>query len=88
MGKLIEFYGTECKHCREMESLMRRLEQELEIKIERLEVWHNAENKKKWEELDQGRCGGIPFFWNEDTKEFICGSASYEKLKEWALKKA
>lgn len=84
-SNLMMFTGTECTHCHEMEPLLKRLEKEEKVKIERLEVWHNAANMKKLQELDQGRCGGIPFFWNSKTQKFICGSAPYEKLKEWAI---
>ena len=84
MADLIEFYGTECVHCNEMQPLIERLEQEERIKLERLEVWHNAENAKKMQELDQGKCGGVPFFFNKKTGKWICGSADYEKLKAWA----
>ncbi|MEK6904735.1 MAG: hypothetical protein AABW87_04040 [Nanoarchaeota archaeon] len=79
--------GTECDHCHEMEPLVQQLEKELKIKIERLEVWHNAENAKLLEKFDNGKCGGIPFFLNENTNKFICGSTSYEKLKAWAIGK-
>lgn len=82
---LIEFYGTECIHCREMEPLIERLEKEEGLKIERLEVWHNTENLNKMRELDKGYCGGVPFFYNKKTGKWICGSTSYEKFKEWAI---
>ena len=87
MGRLLLFMGTECDHCHEMEPLVQQLEKELKIKIERLEVWHNAENAKLLEKFDNGKCGGIPFFFNENTNKFICGSTSYEKLKAWAIGK-
>lgn len=84
MAELIEFYGTECVHCREMEPLMERLEKEEGIKITRLEIWHNSKNAELFQKYDNGKCGGIPFFYNTKTGKWICGSASYEKLKEWA----
>ena len=28
--------------------------------------------------------GGVPFFYNLQTKKFICGEDSYENLKKWA----
>ena len=82
--RLIMFTGTECTHCHEMEPLVEKLEQELGIKVERLEVWHNEENNALREKLDNGRCGGIPFFYNEKTKEVICGNTDFEALKAWA----
>ena len=84
MGDLIEFYGTECVHCREMEPLIERLKKEEGLIVERLEVWHNAKNAELLQKLDGGKCGGIPFFYNKKTGKWICGSASYEKFKAWA----
>jgi thiol-disulfide isomerase/thioredoxin len=81
---LIEFYGTECSHCRTMEPLVERLQEEEGVEIARLEVWHNEENARRMRELEQGRCGGVPFFYNTRTNQWICGSASYDKLKSWA----
>jgi thiol-disulfide isomerase/thioredoxin len=81
---LLMFYGTECVHCHEMMPLIAKLEKEEKIKIKQIETWHNSANKKKLDTIDDGKCGGVPFFWNEETKKFICGSTSYEKLKAWA----
>ncbi|MBS3083804.1 hypothetical protein J4423_03300 [Candidatus Pacearchaeota archaeon] len=81
---LYDFYGTECVHCHEMTPLVEKLEKEEKVKVERLEVWHNAANAKKLQEFDKGRCGGVPFFYNDKTGKFICGSTTYDKLKEWA----
>ena len=84
MSHLLMFTGTECIHCHEMDPLVDKLEKELKIKVERLEVWHNAKNAKLLEEIDQGECGGIPFFFNKKTGKKICGAATYEELKAWA----
>ena len=84
VGKLIQFYGTECVHCHEMDPLVEKLEKEFKIKLEKLEVWHDSKNAALLQKLDNGKCGGVPFFFNEDTKKFICGSTSYDKLKAWA----
>jgi len=81
---LIDFYGRECPHCIKMESLVERLEKEANVKVERLEVWHDAENAKKMDGYDKGRCGGVPFFANTDTGAMICGEVPYEDLKTWA----
>lgn len=84
MSHLLEFYGTECPHCIDMHELVVRLEKEENVQIEKLEVWHNKENEQKLLELDKDMCGGVPFFYNTKNKKFICGSASYEELKDWA----
>ncbi len=82
---LLEFYGIECVHCMHMRPLVEQLEKEHGLKVKRIEVWHNEENARFLEQIDQGRCGGVPFFFNRKTGKWICGSTSYEKLKEWAL---
>lgn len=81
---MIDFYGTECPHCIRMVPLIERLEKELDVKVKRMEVWHNEENAKLMEKYDDGLCGGVPFFYNTKTKKFICGKTSYEELKAWA----
>ncbi len=90
--RLIEFYGTECVHCRKMDPLIDRLEREEGVKITRLEVWHNSQNAAYMKDVDKDEkggsvCGGVPFFYNEKTGKKICGASTYEKLKEWALGK-
>jgi len=87
--RLIEFYGTECVHCKDMEPLIEKLNKEHKIKITRLEVWHNSENAKllrKYDKDENGNefCGGVPFFFNEKTGKKICGNTSFEKLKALA----
>ena len=82
---LVEFYGAECNHCRSMEPLIARLQDEEGVMIQRREVWHNEENARLMGEYDRGYCGGVPFFYNTENGKWICGAVSYEKLKEWAL---
>ena len=84
MSHLLEFYGEECPHCKDMHKLVVKLEKEEGIKVEALEVWHNEENEKRLLEIDKDLCGGVPFFYNTKNKKFICGEASLKELKEWA----
>ena len=85
MSHLLEFYGTECPHCVDMHALVERLEKEEGVKVEALEVWHNKENEKVLEEIPCFKeCGGVPFFYNQQTEKFICGETTYETLKAWA----
>jgi len=81
---LIEFYGTECEHCKRMAPLVEKLEKDLKIEITKLEVWHNQENATILKKHDKDMCGGVPFFINTKTNKFICGAATYEQLKKWA----
>ncbi|HLC50931.1 MAG TPA: thioredoxin domain-containing protein [archaeon] len=84
MSYLIMFYGTECTHCHTMDPLVDKLEKEIKIKVDRLEVWHNQKNAKIFAQLPRGRCLGVPFFINKKTDKIICGETSYENLKKWA----
>ncbi|MBI4020536.1 MAG: hypothetical protein HY367_04335 [Candidatus Aenigmarchaeota archaeon] len=83
-SSLIEFYGTECVHCKEMEPLIERLKSEAGLVVERIEVWHNAKNAEMLQQYDRGFCGGVPFFFNRKTGKWICGSTSWEKFRAWA----
>lgn len=85
MARLLEFYGRECPHCKEMHPLVERLEKKEKIKVEKHEVWHDKGNAALMKKYDAGLCGGVPFFWNGETKKHICGSTDYESLKKWAL---
>lgn len=81
---LIEYYGKECPHCRRMEPLVERLEQELGVAVEKLETWHDEANEEKRKAADRGDCGGVPFFVNTETGAKICGAVTYEELLAWA----
>lgn len=83
---LLFFFGTECSHCHKMDPFIQQLEKEEKVTVNKLEVWHNEANAQKLKKLDDGKCGGVPFFFNDKTKKWICGEASYENLKKWALK--
>ncbi len=83
--ELLEFYRIECVHCNEMRPLIERLEKEEGVKVNRIEVWHNAKNMEILKLCDKGYCGGVPFLFNKKTGKWICGSTSYENLKKWAL---
>ena len=82
---LLNFYGTECVSCREMEPLVEKLEKELTVKLKRIEVWHNSQNAAYLEKLDMNRCGSVPYFHNLKTGKWLCGKVDYETLKKWAL---
>jgi len=82
---LIEFYGTECQHCNDMEPLVKKLEAEFKLKVNKIEVWHNDNNARMMQKYDKGYCGGVPFFFNEKTGKWICGAVNYAELKKWAM---
>lgn len=83
---LYEFYGEECPHCIKMRELTDKLMKEYpEVKVERVEVWHNKKNMEFIKECDKNdECGGVPFFYNSDNKKWLCGEVTYEEIKGWA----
>ena len=80
---LYDFYGETCPHCIEMMPMVEKLEKELGVKVERLEVWNNEANAEKLEAIDRGLCGGVPFFYNDENQDFICGSCDEDRLRAW-----
>ena len=78
---LLEFYGDTCPHCITMKPMIAKVEKALGVIFEKFEVWDNADNAKKLEEIDKGLCGGVPFFYNTVSKHYICGSCDETALK-------
>lgn len=84
---LYEFYGDGCPHCENMEEKVEGVQEEEGVEVRQLEVWNNQENAEKQQELDDGKCGGVPFFYNTESEQWICGEADMETLKTWATGK-
>jgi len=88
---LYNFYGRDCPWCVKMHPLIDRLEHELKVKVQQLEVWHHPENHGKFKEFADKiapACGGrlaVPAFYNLKTGKALCGYVPYETLKQWAL---
>ncbi|MDY6771679.1 MAG: hypothetical protein SV186_07050 [Candidatus Nanohaloarchaea archaeon] len=80
---LYEFYGEECPHCKAMEDKVENLK-DAGVEVKQLEVWHDEDNAAKMEEFDDGKCGGVPFFYNTETDEWICGETDFHTLEQWA----
>lgn len=82
---LLEFYGKECPHCITMMPLVDQVAKELKVDVQKLETWHNPKNEALRKEKDaDSACGGVPFFYNEESGKALCGESSYEELKAWA----
>lgn len=81
---LLEFYGTECVVCHQMEPLIERAKEELKVNVQKFECWHNAANMQYAQKLMADKCMSIPFFYNKKTGDYICGRADYNRVKQWA----
>lgn len=86
-SNIIEFYGETCPHCMAMKPVVAQLEKDLDIEIQKLEVWNNAKNQevmKKYEDIIGEACGGmagVPSFVNTETKQALCGAHDPADLK-------
>ena len=67
-----------------MMPIVDKVEKKLGVKVEKYEVWNNEDNAKKMAEYDKGLCGGVPFFYNTESKQFICGSTDEKTFSAWA----
>ena len=76
------FYEEKCEPCVAMEPLVDKLESELDLKVDRLEVWNNPDNKQLLDKY--AGVSMVPFFYNEATGAKINGESDYEALKLWA----
>jgi len=80
---IYEFYGRECPHCQRMLKVSAKVMKDTGKTIERKEVWHNDANMKLLTDYDaKNECGGIPFYYNDETKKWLCGEVEYEELVE------
>jgi len=82
--KLMMFYGKECPECEVVRERLERLRKEEGIEVKEYEVWHDSNNQSLMMKHAEERCIGVPFLFNKETNEYICGSSSYEKIKKWA----
>lgn len=56
MADLVKYYGTECVHCNEMEPMVKEVEKELKVEIDRIEVWHDSKNQAEFMKEAEGKC--------------------------------
>ncbi len=49
------------------------------------EVWRDDKAAKLFRLWDGGNCGGVPYFYNKKTKQWICGATTYPNLRDWAV---
>eukprot|EP00918_Siedleckia_nematoides_P058166 GHVU01126882.1.p1 GENE.GHVU01126882.1~~GHVU01126882.1.p1 ORF type:complete len:134 (+),score=12.43 GHVU01126882.1:667-1068(+) len=68
-----------------MEPLIGRVERVTGRRVLRLECWKNPVNYKLLHRVDvNGRCGGLPYYYNTRTRTSICGATNFDNLLAWA----
>jgi hypothetical protein len=80
---LLEFHSDNCDHCEQMEPVLRRLEDDLDTKIRRINIFRRREFMGLLEAIGFDECGGLPFYYNRRTGQAVCGATSYLNLKRW-----
>jgi predicted bacteriocin transport accessory protein len=88
---VIEFYGAECPHCKNMFPIVSQVENETGIKFTRLEIWYNSTNQNVFQSYSssiQRDCGllGVPTFTviganNSSVSTSRCGDMIESDLK-------
>lgn len=87
LDHILEFYGETCPHCIALKPIITSIEQESDVRIKKLEVWNNAENKKlmmEYEDIIGEACGGfaaVPALVNTKTKQALCGMHDKQDIK-------
>jgi len=84
---LLEFYGRECPHCFAIKPSLEKVQKDEGVEIKSYEVWHDEKNEKMMEGYAKDRCEGVPFLFNTETEDYVCGEEDYKRIKEWALGK-
>ena len=86
---LIEFHAAGADQCDEMRPAMSAVEQALNTRILKWDVWSDPAAYKLMQFLDKGpdgrsKCGGLPFFYNRKTGKIVCGATTEKNLMNWA----
>jgi hypothetical protein len=74
-----------------MMPIVQELEKNLDLKIDKREVWQDEANHKlmqKYSDILEKACEGmlgVPTFYNTQSKQALCGEQTLENLKIWAL---
>lgn len=88
---LLFFYGTDCPHCEAMRPLLGKLAFETGVVFDERDVWTNQADYRVYENYQNRvsakdpECVGLPFFYNTQTGDYLCGEVNYRTLKKWAV---
>jgi hypothetical protein len=80
---LLEFHSDNCDNCDQMEPVLKRLEDDLDTKIRRINIFRRREFMGLLEAIGFDECGGLPFYYNRRTGQAVCGATSYPNLRRW-----
>lgn len=81
---LLEFV-VDSLDCATMKPIVKRLENDLQVKVRRLNINKNPAYMKLFEIVGGHEGGNVPFFYNRRTARAICGTTNYRNLKMWGM---
>ena len=70
---IIEFVGDGVEGCKQMEPLVKQLEQELGTKVRRVNIGRRQDFAALFDLVGGNEGGNLPFFYNRRTAQAICG---------------
>ena len=82
---MLEFITEGSDHCIQMEPVVKRLEQDLCIKVRKIDISKRSDFMKLYDCVGGNECGSVPFFYNRRTAQAICGATPYQNLKNLAM---
>lgn len=77
---IIEFVGDGVEGCKQMEPLVKQLEQELGTKVRRVNIGRRQDFATLFDLVGGNEGGNLPFFYNRRTAQAICGPTTYSNL--------
>jgi hypothetical protein len=80
---LISFESDDYDHCKQMQPVLKRLEEDLGTAIRRINIMRKREFMGLLEAVGHNDCGTLPFYYNRRTGQAICGATSYSNLRKW-----
>lgn len=78
---LMEFHHDDCDHANQMEPVLKRLEEDLDTKVRRINVSRRKEFFQLLNACGHDECGQFPFYYNRRTGQAVCGATSYKNLR-------
>lgn len=85
--ELTMFYSATCPFTAKAAPAIEAAEAATGVTITRRDVNKSRDAGVAYMKADNGRCGGVPYFWNSKTEKFICGApSSAEAVRMWMNK--
>lgn len=73
------------KDCDEMEKIVRKVEKELNVKVERLDILRDRFARNLYEKIDEVEFKGkVPLLYHRESLQSIYGLDTKERVRAWA----